>query len=123
MKPSARNLRLLSRPQPSLPRASQLLTKSSTFAVAAPRTVTDSQLSSTRSTKRNRSERQARTVPLLHTRNCYTTSASYSMSSSSTAPKDASDLRLPTDLKPTHYDLTVWTDLESNKFEGIVHVE
>ncbi|TBU29067.1 peptidase family M1-domain-containing protein [Dichomitus squalens] len=45
------------------------------------------------------------------------------MPSSSAAPKDASDLRLPTDLKPTHYDLTVWTDLETNKFEGIVHVD
>ena len=45
------------------------------------------------------------------------------MPSSDTPPQDASDLRLPTDLKPTHYDITVWTDLDNNTFEGIVHVE
>ncbi|KAI0781326.1 leucyl aminopeptidase [Trametes elegans] len=33
------------------------------------------------------------------------------------------DYRLPTDVRPTHYDLTVWTDLENNKFEGIVHID
>ncbi|KAI1788458.1 peptidase family M1-domain-containing protein [Ganoderma leucocontextum] len=45
------------------------------------------------------------------------------MPSSDTTPQDASDLRLPTDLKPSHYDITVWTDLENNTFEGIVHVD
>ena len=59
----------------------------------------------------------------MHIRNCYTTPYSFSMPSSDTPPQDASDLRLPTDLKPTHYDITVWTNLDNNTFEGIVHVE
>ncbi|KAI9056855.1 leucyl aminopeptidase [Trametes sanguinea] len=43
---------------------------------------------------------------------------------SASAPASAQqDYRLPTDVKPTHYDLTVWTDLENNKFEGIVHID
>lgn len=43
---------------------------------------------------------------------------------SASAPASAQqDYRLPTDVKPTHYDLTVWTDLENSKFEGIVHIE
>nr|VWO96865.1 Probable aminopeptidase N PepN (Lysyl aminopeptidase) (LYS-AP) (Alanine aminopeptidase) [Ganoderma boninense] len=45
------------------------------------------------------------------------------MLSSDTPPQDPTELRLPTDLKPTHYDITVWTDLENNTFEGIVHVD
>ncbi|CDO74865.1 hypothetical protein BN946_scf185004.g15 [Trametes cinnabarina] len=44
------------------------------------------------------------------------------MSASSPASAQQ-DYRLPTDVKPTHYDLTVWTDLENNKFEGIVHID
>ena len=43
--------------------------------------------------------------------------------SASTTGASAQDYRLPTDVKPSHYDLTVWTDLENNKFEGVVHVE
>ncbi|KAI0831781.1 leucyl aminopeptidase [Trametes gibbosa] len=40
------------------------------------------------------------------------------------APANAQqDYRLPTDVKPTHYDLTVWTDLENSRFEGIVHID
>ncbi|KAI0373350.1 leucyl aminopeptidase [Pilatotrama ljubarskyi] len=43
---------------------------------------------------------------------------------SASAPVSAQqDYRLPTDVKPTHYDLTVWTDLENSKFEGIVHID
>lgn len=37
-------------------------------------------------------------------------------------PTDSTQFRLPTDLKPTHYDLTVRTDLESSKFDGFVEV-
>ncbi|KAI0668551.1 leucyl aminopeptidase [Trametes maxima] len=43
---------------------------------------------------------------------------------SASAPAAAlQDYRLPTDVKAAHYDLTVWTDLENNKFEGIVHID
>lgn len=38
------------------------------------------------------------------------------------SPADPSQFRLPTDLKPTHYDLTVRTDLENSKFDGFVEV-
>jgi aminopeptidase 2 len=31
--------------------------------------------------------------------------------------------RLPTNVKPSHYDLTLWTDLESLEFGGFVTVE
>jgi aminopeptidase 2 len=30
--------------------------------------------------------------------------------------------RLPTDVKPSHYDLTVWTDLKKLKFGGFVTI-
>ena len=43
--------------------------------------------------------------------------------SASASPFAQQDYRLPTDVKPTHYDLTVWTDLDNNTFEGIVHIE
>ena len=36
---------------------------------------------------------------------------------------DPQDYRLPTDVAPSHYDLTVWTDLENKKFEGVVYIE
>lgn len=45
------------------------------------------------------------------------------MTASTGGTTTTQDYRLPTDVKPTHYDLTVWTDLENNKFEGVVHVE
>ncbi|KAH9923984.1 leucyl aminopeptidase [Epithele typhae] len=35
--------------------------------------------------------------------------------------ENAAEHRLPTDVVPSHYDLTVWTDLENLRFEGIVH--
>ncbi|KAI0661118.1 hypothetical protein C8Q70DRAFT_695550 [Cubamyces menziesii] len=34
-----------------------------------------------------------------------------------------SEYRLPTDVRPKHYDLTVWTDLVNSKFDGVVHVD
>ncbi|KAJ8489143.1 hypothetical protein ONZ51_g3140 [Trametes cubensis] len=43
--------------------------------------------------------------------------------SASASPSAQQDYRLPTDVKPTHYDLTVWTDLDNNTFEGIVHID
>ncbi|KAI0075828.1 hypothetical protein K474DRAFT_1663834 [Panus rudis PR-1116 ss-1] len=48
------------------------------------------------------------------------------MSGAGSAPqssKDPNEFRLPTDLKPIHYDLTVRTDLEKLKFDGFVKVD
>lgn len=59
------------------------------------------------------------------TRNC-STSATPRMSSASAAPNPSQpqvDYRLPTDIKPTHYDLTVRTDLKESKFDGVVKIE
>lgn len=44
------------------------------------------------------------------------------MSTGATAEttKDPNQYRLPTDLKPTHYDLTIHTDLEKLKFNGFI---
>lgn len=33
------------------------------------------------------------------------------------------DYRLPTDVKPTHYDLVIRTDLKQSKFDGVVKVQ
>lgn len=43
------------------------------------------------------------------------------MSDTVTKPFDA--YRLPTDVHPKHYDLTVRTDLENETFEGVVGIE
>lgn len=43
-----------------------------------------------------------------------------------TAPSTARSLeeyRLPLDVKPTHYDVTVRTDLEKLTFDGLVKIE
>ena len=43
---------------------------------------------------------------------------------SASAPKTAQqDYRLPTDVTPAHYDVTIWTDLANSTFEGVVHIE
>ncbi|KAF9562157.1 leucyl aminopeptidase [Agrocybe pediades] len=39
------------------------------------------------------------------------------------APVDADQYRLPTNVKPTHYDITVKTDLEEHTFQGFVKVD
>ena len=36
------------------------------------------------------------------------------------APENPDQYRLPTDVKPTHYDLTVRTDIVAFKFDGLV---
>jgi aminopeptidase 2 len=42
----------------------------------------------------------------------------------SSSPKKVIDnYRLPTDVRPTHYDLTIRTDLEKEKFAGFVKIE
>jgi len=40
-----------------------------------------------------------------------------------TAPGDAEKYRLPTNVRPTHYDVTVKTDLEALTFQGLVKIE
>jgi hypothetical protein len=41
----------------------------------------------------------------------------------STSTAAMSQYRLPEDIRPSHYDLTVRTDLESLTFEGVVKIE
>lgn len=38
-------------------------------------------------------------------------------------PTDSADFRLPLDVKPTHYDVTIKTDLENSIFEGVVKID
>ena len=38
-------------------------------------------------------------------------------------PTDSDGFRLPLDVKPTHYDLTVKTDLENSVFKGVVKIK
>ncbi|KAG1832677.1 hypothetical protein EV424DRAFT_1627020 [Suillus variegatus] len=38
-------------------------------------------------------------------------------------PTDSGDFRLPLDVKPTHYDVTIKTDLENSIFEGVVKID
>lgn len=45
------------------------------------------------------------------------------MSSAATIIKSVDKYRLPLDVKPTHYDLTVRTDLEKLSFDGFVKIE
>ena len=40
-----------------------------------------------------------------------------------TTPASGTQFRLPTDVKATHYDITIKTDLEALKFEGLVKVK
>ena len=59
--------------------------------------------------------------PAAHaiTRNCFThTRMASGPLAQDTKPRD--EYRLPTDVKPTHYDLTIRTDLEKLKFDGFV---
>ena len=41
----------------------------------------------------------------------------------STAAAEDSKFRLPTNVRPTHYDVTVQTDLEKLTFSGFVKIE
>ncbi len=42
---------------------------------------------------------------------------------SSSSEKASDHYRLPTDVRPRHYDLTIRTDLEKEKFTGFVKIE
>lgn len=43
--------------------------------------------------------------------------------SSMSSPSKTDEYRLPTNVRPTHYDLTLRTDLEKETFEGVVDVQ
>ncbi|KAG8913109.1 Aminopeptidase 2 mitochondrial, partial [Tulasnella sp. 417] len=47
------------------------------------------------------------------------------MSTFASAPKSDADHRLPTNVKPSHYDLTFKTDLEELEFKGygVIHLD
>lgn len=45
------------------------------------------------------------------------------MSSVAESSLSEADYRLPTDVRPTHYDLTVCTDLVHSKFDGTVKIK
>lgn len=48
---------------------------------------------------------------------------SASLATKSTSGKSQDEYRLPTNVKPTHYDVTIWTDLEELIFEGSVKIQ
>ncbi|RDX52652.1 hypothetical protein OH76DRAFT_1553921 [Lentinus brumalis] len=105
-----RALRLVPRPLPTPSRNSSAAISASPVAT-----------SSRAQTSRKRLA-FARAAPLLHTRHC--SIAAHPLTMSASAPKAAQqDYRLPTDVKPVHYDVTVWTDLANSTFEGVVHID
>lgn len=57
--------------------------------------------------------------PLL-VRTCFTHTKMASGLATTDATKTPEEHRLPTDVKPTHYDVTIRTDLERLKFDGFV---
>ncbi|KAI0747687.1 peptidase family M1-domain-containing protein [Daedaleopsis nitida] len=67
---------------------------------------------------------RSRTAPLLQLRHCSIATHPLTMTSANASTNTPpQDYRLPTDVKPTHYDLTVWTDLENDTFDGVVHID
>jgi hypothetical protein len=44
-------------------------------------------------------------------------------SSTLSTDKVPEDYRLPLDVRPTHYDVTIWTDLDKEIFNGFVKIE
>jgi hypothetical protein len=60
-------------------------------------------------------------------RSCYTlakyTAGATTASDATMATSKPDQFRLPTDVRPTHYDVTIKTDLEKLKFEGFVKIE
>ena len=45
------------------------------------------------------------------------------MSAPGISTKEGDDYRLPTDVKPTHYSITLCTDLKASTFDGVVKIE
>ena len=41
----------------------------------------------------------------------------------SPSQKASDEYRLPTNIKPTHYDVTIKTDIENQVFEGFVQIK
>ena len=60
-------------------------------------------------------------VYLHHPSPRYCSTIARSMSGATIKPQD--EYRLPADVKPTHYDLTIRTDLEEFSFEGFVKIQ
>ncbi|KAG2116512.1 uncharacterized protein F5147DRAFT_673191 [Suillus discolor] len=60
---------------------------------------------------------------ILLTRYCSTTSVITMTTDLTSKPTDSGDFRLPLDVKPTHYDVTIKTDLENSIFEGVVKID
>lgn len=86
----------------------------STCAAARRATRSDTQLCNT-----NRSYIRSQSLYILLTKRYCSTSAIMTKPTADSGD----DFRLPLDVKPTHYDLTVKTDLENSKFEGVVKIE
>jgi hypothetical protein len=59
----------------------------------------------------------------LFSRHCSFHHAPPISTSSMSSGKALDHFRLPTDLRPTHYDLTIRTDLEKERFAGFVKIE
>lgn len=56
------------------------------------------------------------------TKSCSSLHSTFSAMSPSATSEDPTQYRLPTDVKPTHYDVTIKTDLENLTFQGFVKV-
>ncbi|KAJ1310324.1 hypothetical protein OPQ81_007063 [Rhizoctonia solani] len=98
------------------------IASSKPFAVSAfgrPSTVSAPDSKSTRPRRKTQDRFQ------LHRRPCFTSSHDIAMSTPAQpeASKPSEEYRLPTNVRPTHYDLTIQTDLEALIFKGFVIVD
>ncbi|CAE6452278.1 unnamed protein product [Rhizoctonia solani] len=75
--------------------------------------------------KSTRLRRKTQDRSQLHRRPCFTASHDIAMSAPTQqdTPKSSEEYRLPTNACPTHYDLTIQTDLEALTFKGFVIVD
>lgn len=71
-------------------------------------------------TARNQLLQSSQILPIRY---CSTTSVITMTTDLASTPTDSGDFRLPLDVKPTHYDVTIKTDLENSIFEGVVKIE
>lgn len=60
---------------------------------------------------------------LIHYRRCSHHAPSFMSTTSAPTGKEVDKYRLPTNVKPTHYDVTVKTDLEAETFAGLVKIK
>ncbi|KAF8682603.1 ERAP1-like C-terminal domain [Rhizoctonia solani] len=75
--------------------------------------------------KSTRPRRKAQDRFQLHRRPCFTSSHNIAMSAPAQqdTPKPREEYRLPTNARPTHYDLTIQTDLDALTFKGFVIID